>query len=140
MAASLVPATLAFLEETPYSAGYDDVYHSVAGGPAETLTKDNPAADSGPVFSPDGGRLAYRAQKRAGFEADRWELMVIATADLDAEPKADPKSKDPKGKKARVPMPAFRFNADDARAIYLYLNSLKGAKGGGGKRPEKPAP
>ena len=33
----------------------------------ETLTKDNPAADSGPQFSPDGKRLAYRAQKRAGL-------------------------------------------------------------------------
>jgi dipeptidyl aminopeptidase/acylaminoacyl peptidase len=43
----------------------------------ETLTKDNKAADSGPVFSPDGKKLAYRAQKRAGFEADQWELFVV---------------------------------------------------------------
>jgi dipeptidyl aminopeptidase/acylaminoacyl peptidase len=43
----------------------------------ETLTKDNPAADGAPKFSPDGTRLAYRAQKRPGFEADRWELMVV---------------------------------------------------------------
>src|SRR5579875_2821411 len=45
----------------------------------ETLTKDNPAADSGPMFSPDGKLLAYRAQRRAGFEADKWELMVVET-------------------------------------------------------------
>jgi tRNA 5-methylaminomethyl-2-thiouridine biosynthesis bifunctional protein len=31
----LVPATLAFLDETPYSASFDDLYHSVAGGPAQ---------------------------------------------------------------------------------------------------------
>jgi dipeptidyl aminopeptidase/acylaminoacyl peptidase len=36
----------------------------------------NPAADGGPVYSPDGRYIAYRAQHRAGFEADRWQLML----------------------------------------------------------------
>jgi tRNA 5-methylaminomethyl-2-thiouridine biosynthesis bifunctional protein len=35
MTASLVPATLAFLDETPYSEPFGDVYHSAAGGPAQ---------------------------------------------------------------------------------------------------------
>ena len=35
MSASLQPATLAFLDETPYSGAFDDVYHSAAGGPAQ---------------------------------------------------------------------------------------------------------
>jgi dipeptidyl aminopeptidase/acylaminoacyl peptidase len=42
----------------------------------ETLTKDNPAADSGPKFSPDGKKLAWRAQKKAGYEADKWDIVV----------------------------------------------------------------
>jgi len=45
----------------------------------ENLTLDNKAADSGPQFSPDGKQLAYRAQRKAGFEADRWEIMVVPT-------------------------------------------------------------
>jgi dipeptidyl aminopeptidase/acylaminoacyl peptidase len=45
----------------------------------ECLTKDNPAADGSPAFSPDGTKLAYRAQKKAGFEADKWQLMVVST-------------------------------------------------------------
>src|SRR4051812_19079129 len=45
----------------------------------ECLTKDNQAADNGPVFSPDGKRLAYRAQKKAGYEADKWNVMVVRT-------------------------------------------------------------
>ena len=35
MAEALVPATLAFLEGTPYSPAFADVYHSAAGGPAQ---------------------------------------------------------------------------------------------------------
>ncbi len=48
----------------------------VEGGTPENLTADNPAADGYPRFSPDGRWIAYRAQRRAGFEADRWELTV----------------------------------------------------------------
>ena len=35
MAASVIPAKLAFLGETPYSDAFGDVYHSAAGGPAQ---------------------------------------------------------------------------------------------------------
>jgi tRNA 5-methylaminomethyl-2-thiouridine biosynthesis bifunctional protein len=35
MTVSLVPAKLAFLDETPYSEAFGDVYHSAAGGPAQ---------------------------------------------------------------------------------------------------------
>ena len=40
------------------------------------ITEENPATESGPVFSPDGSSLAWRAMKRAGFEADRYAIMV----------------------------------------------------------------
>ena len=45
----------------------------------ENLTKENLAADNAPMFSPDGNYLAYRAQKRPGFEADKWEIMIVET-------------------------------------------------------------
>jgi dipeptidyl aminopeptidase/acylaminoacyl peptidase len=60
-----------------WSTNYDICRVPVAGGKVECLTSDNNAADGGPRFSPDGTRLLYRAQRRTGFEADRWELMVV---------------------------------------------------------------
>ena len=41
-----------------------------------SITPDNPAEDVGPVVSPDGSKLAWRAMKRPGFEADRFGVMV----------------------------------------------------------------
>ncbi len=67
------------VEHEAWSTNYDLWRVPVAGGKAECLTRENLAADGGPKFSPDGKRLAYRAQRRAGFEADRWELMVVDT-------------------------------------------------------------
>ena len=48
----------------------------VAGGPAQRLT-NNPGADEGPVYSPDGKYLAYRTQTRGGYESDQWRLAVL---------------------------------------------------------------
>lgn len=42
----------------------------------ENLTPDNPATDTTPLFSPDGRYLAWLAMSRAGFEADRYRVML----------------------------------------------------------------
>ncbi len=36
----------------------------------------NPGNDWGPIYSPDGNWIAYRAQFQAGYESDRWRLML----------------------------------------------------------------
>jgi dipeptidyl aminopeptidase/acylaminoacyl peptidase len=61
-----------------WSTNYDICRVPVSGGTTtwECLTSNNPAADGGPQFSPSGNELVYRQQKRAGFEADRWEIVV----------------------------------------------------------------
>lgn len=84
-----------------WSTNYDIWRVSVKGGTPECLTKDNKAADGTPRFSPDGKRLAYRAQRRAGYEADQWRLLVV---ECDAD-----------GAFTSVPRPAFKadLSVDD---------------------------
>jgi dipeptidyl aminopeptidase/acylaminoacyl peptidase len=60
-----------------WSTNHDLWLVHVAGGEPKNLTIGNHAADGCPRFSPDGKWLAYRAQSRPGYEADRWELMVV---------------------------------------------------------------
>ncbi|MFL5339245.1 MAG: S9 family peptidase, partial [Gemmataceae bacterium] len=80
-------------KDEAWNTNYDICRVPVTGGTTkwENLTKDNPAADSGPTFSQDGKYLAYRAQTRAGYEADRWQLMV-AEVNPDGSLKGNPKS------------------------------------------------
>lgn len=48
----------------------------VAGGEPRRITEANRGSDQSPQYSPDGRFIAYRSQQRAGFEADRWRLML----------------------------------------------------------------
>ena len=47
----------------------------LAGGEPRQITK-NPGFDGNPVYSPDGKSIAYHAQLTAGYEADRWRVML----------------------------------------------------------------
>jgi dipeptidyl aminopeptidase/acylaminoacyl peptidase len=57
-----------------------DIYAvPIAGGDVKKITT-GPGADSTPLYSPDGRLLAFRSQARAGYESDRWRLMVLDRA------------------------------------------------------------
>ncbi len=60
-----------------------DLFVAPADGtsPPRRLTGDNAATDSQPTFSPDGKTLAWLAMSRAGYEADRFRVMVAAWPD-----------------------------------------------------------
>jgi len=49
---------------------------SIAGGQPRKIT-NTPGADINPRYSPDGKYIAWRAQIRAGYESDRWRLLVL---------------------------------------------------------------
>ncbi|MDB5421925.1 MAG: family peptidase, partial [Brevundimonas sp.] len=61
----------------PWSTNFDLYQVSLtAPGQLTNLTQDNEAWDTGPVFSPDGKTLAYRAMARPGFEADKYSIFL----------------------------------------------------------------
>lgn len=61
-----------------WSTNFDLFYVPLDGSePPENLTADNPAWDTLPVFSPDGKTLAYLAMRRAGYESDRFRIVLM---------------------------------------------------------------
>ena len=52
----------------------------VSGGSEPKRITTNPGNDWGPAYSRDGKWIAYRAQFLAGYEADRWRLMLFNRA------------------------------------------------------------
>lgn len=64
-----------------WSTNFDLYTVPAAGGAApRNLTPENPAWDTKGVFSPDGRTLAYLAMARPGFEADRFQIMLMDVA------------------------------------------------------------
>ncbi len=68
--------------EPPYTKLNTDLFLvPTAGGPVRNLTGDNPASDSGPVFSPDGRSLAFLRE----LQADGWpDYSRLAVMDLES--------------------------------------------------------
>ena len=58
----------------------DDVWSVPVGGGTPKKLTPNPAADVQPVFTRDGKFMIVRAQRRPGFESDRWYLDVYDRA------------------------------------------------------------
>ncbi|MFJ6025323.1 prolyl oligopeptidase family serine peptidase [Brevundimonas sp. NPDC092305] len=71
-------------ESEPWSTNFD-LYQVAVDAPGQltNLTDDNDAWDTGPVFSPDGRTMAYRAMARPGFEADKYAVFLrdVATGE-----------------------------------------------------------
>jgi dipeptidyl aminopeptidase/acylaminoacyl peptidase len=95
----------------------------------EALTK-NPAADVYPRFSPDGKKLAWRAQKKPGYEADKWDLQVVdcnPDGSFDRTPKNLTEQKDVSpGEFVWTPTDDLVFVADEKAMTTLFSVSLSG--------------
>ena len=64
-----------------WSTNFDLFSVPAAGGAApRNLTPENPAWDAKATYSPDGRTIAYLAMARPGFEADRYQIMLMDVA------------------------------------------------------------
>ena len=84
--------------EEAWSTNFDLFLAPLDGSaPPRNLTTANRAWDTMPAFSPDGKTLAYLAMARAGYEADRYRIVLrrwpegnnlILTEEWDASPQS----------------------------------------------------
>ncbi len=63
-------------DENPAASTNSELWVVPMEGGDPRRISNNPAADTSPAYSPDGRYIAYRAQQRAGYESDRFRLML----------------------------------------------------------------
>jgi dipeptidyl aminopeptidase/acylaminoacyl peptidase len=67
------------LDKVPAASTNNDVFTLRLDEPGAKAVKvsTSPGSDDEPEYSPDGKWLAFRSQKQAGFESDRFRLMLF---------------------------------------------------------------
>src|SRR6267143_5880030 len=64
------------IDEVEATSTNNEIFTGPMSGGAPKKISTSPGADTTPLYSPDGKYLAWRSQARAGFEADKWRLLV----------------------------------------------------------------
>ncbi len=67
------------LDKVPAESTNNDIFILQLGADPKTARKvsTSPGSDDGPQYSPDGKYLAWRSQAKAGFESDKYRLLVM---------------------------------------------------------------
>ena len=67
-------------DPNPATGTNNEIYVVPIGGGSATKVSTSPGADNSPAYSPDGKYLAWRSQARAGYESDRWRIVLLDRA------------------------------------------------------------
>ncbi len=68
--------TVNFDKDSSMSTNSDLYIINLLSNKRKNITKNNPAYDGSPEYSPNGRYIAYRFQKKPGFESDRFRLGI----------------------------------------------------------------
>jgi dipeptidyl aminopeptidase/acylaminoacyl peptidase len=64
------------IDEVEATSTNNEIFIVPITGGAPKKISTSPGSDTTPLYSPDGKYLAWRSQARAGFEAEKWRLLV----------------------------------------------------------------
>ncbi|HEU0273030.1 MAG TPA: S9 family peptidase [Candidatus Udaeobacter sp.] len=65
------------IEEVEATSTNNEIFTVPIIGGAPKKISTSPGSDTMPLYSPDGKYIAWRSQPRAGFEADKWRLLLL---------------------------------------------------------------
>src|SRR2546430_2370303 len=103
------------IDEVEATSTNNEIFIVPISGPASAGKKisTSPGADTTPLYSPDGKYLAWRSQARAGFEADKWSLMLYERESGRLSNLTPPFDRSIGSFASRVPFPIVLFTAED---------------------------
>src|SRR5579883_3480770 len=64
------------IDEVPAASTNNEIFIVPTAGGTPKKISTSPGSDSTPLYSPDGKWIAWRMQKRAGYESDRFRLVI----------------------------------------------------------------
>jgi len=64
-------------DPNPATGTNNEIFIEPIAGGSPVKVSTSPGADNSPSYSPDGKFLAWRSQARAGYESDKWRLIVM---------------------------------------------------------------
>jgi len=68
------------VDEVEATSTNDEIFVVPMAGGTPKKISTSPGADATPLYSPDGRYIAWRMQKRAGYESDRFRLVMYERA------------------------------------------------------------
>jgi dipeptidyl aminopeptidase/acylaminoacyl peptidase len=99
----------------------------VTGNSAPKRLTTSPGFDGAPAYSPDGKSIAYHSQARAGYEADKWRLMVLDRATGRTRSLTDNFDRSVDTPRWSSDGATIYFNAEDRGAMPVFSIAVGGA-------------